>query len=34
MSELSEEQRMRKEIEDYHVWLDEGTKAYQDVGRC
>ena len=28
MVELSEEQRMRTEINDYHAWLEEGTLVY------
>ena len=29
--ELSEDQRMRKEIDAYYAWLDEGTQAYQEA---
>jgi hypothetical protein len=29
--ELSEEQRMRREINTYYAWLDEGTQAYRDT---
>jgi len=31
MVALSEEQSMRKEIDAYYAWLDEGTQAYQEA---